>query len=298
MVFRKKIKIVALAVLFSFVSLIFFPGCSRQKENDDGSVKILATFYPLYIMLMNITDGIPGVSISMLAPADTGCLHDYQLTTRDMKSIENCDILVANGAGMEDFLDKALKVKSDRTIIASDGFDLVEDNPHVWVSIDGAVYQVLEIAAGLARLDPERSDLYMDNASEYVDKLISTSIMMHSRLDGYRGRRIVTFHEAFPYFAEEFGLELAAIVEREPGTEPNARDLYDLVLMVRGLESGGKKVVLFAEPQYSSSATEIIAQETGHPVWILDPGVTGELDKDEYISIMKKNMETLEAALK
>lgn len=298
---RLRKKIIAMAV---FVSVLFSSGllvsCSKKKTDDDGSVKILASFYPLYIMLMNITDGVPGVSISMLAPPDTGCLHDYQLTTKDMRAIESADIFVANGAGMEDFMDKVVKAHEDsmKIVVASDGFELVDENPHVWVSIDGAVYQVLEITAGLSKFDSEHSDLYVKNASDYVSRLLDLSVKMHAALDSYAGKKIVTFHEAFPYFAKEFGLDLAAVIEREPGEDPSARELSDLVALIKNLTSGGNDVALFAEPQYSSSAAEVIAMETGLKVWELDPGVTGEIDRDAYINAMEKNLDALVAALR
>lgn len=297
---KRIFRVLTVPVLISLLLMTVSTACSRQKDGDqdNDSVEILATFYPIYVMLMNITENIPGVSVSMLAPADTGCLHDYQLTTKDMRAIESCDILVVNGAGMEDFFDKALSLKSGSTVIAGEGFKIVDGNPHIWVSLDGAMYQVAEIAAGLSKLDPRHSDGYMENAANYVGRLVELSVEMHSRLDRYRGKRIVTFHEAFPYFASEFGLELAAVIEREPGTDPSAKELRHLVDMVKGMDADGKTVSLFAEPQYSSSAAEIIAMETGRQVWELDPCVTGNLEKGAYIQAMKKNMEILLEAFK
>ena len=299
-------RLIVLCVPLLF-SMVLPMSCSKgKKDADDGSIKILASFYPLYIMLMNITEGIQGVSISMLAPPDTGCLHDYQLTTKDMRSIEDADIFVVNGLGMEDFLDKVLEDNgaSGKMVVASGGYgslsggSLINGNPHLWVSVDGAVYQVLEIANGLSTLDPGHSDLYMENASSYVAKLLDLSIKMHAGLDDFAGKRIVTFHEAFPYFAREFGLNLAAVIEREPGEDPSARELDELVSLIKDLRSGGGSVALFAEPQYSSSAAEVIAAETGLKVWELDPCVTGEIAGDAYIRAMEKNLEVLEAALR
>ena len=260
-------------------------------------LKITATFHPLYIMLENITENVPGVEIAMLAPANTGCLHDYELTTRDMKAITNCDILVANGAGMENFLQKALSMKKGAVIVAADGFPLTENNPHVWVSPTGAVYEVQNIAAGLEKLDTAHAALYKQNADTYVSKLQQLSSDMHAALDGFAGSRIVTFHEAFPYFASEFHLSIASVIEREPGTIPNARELADLIAQIKQAQKDGSSISLFAEPQYSSSAAGVIARETGLTVYELDPCVTGPLDKDSYITSMRQNMTVLQKAL-
>jgi len=282
-----------------FAVLCFFSSCSKRETGHSAGGKkvILATFYPLYIMLMNITEAVPDVQLAMLAPADTGCLHDYQLTTKDMQTLEACDILVMNGAGMEDFLDKALEAKKERAIVAAEGFALFDGNSHVWVSPQGAAWQVRRITDGLCELDKDNAALYKANGEAYIAKLNRLSDDMHSRLDKFAGSRIITFHEAFPYFASEFNLELAAVIEREAGTEPSAKEMAELVLLIKDAVSSGGKVALFAEPQYSSAAAEIISRETGLAVAELDPAVTGVMDKDAYLDAMEKNTQVLEKQL-
>ena len=250
---------------------------------------------------MNITDGVEGIELSLLAPPDTGCLHDYQLTTKDMKKIENSNILVANGAGMEDFIEKILETKKDSLIIASEGFELTDNNSHVWVSPEGAIHQTQRIVEGLSHLDPSNATKYVMNGNAYLLKLQNLRNHMHSILDEYSGKKIVTFHEAFPYFASEFNLEIASVIEREPGEAPGPKELKEQISEINSIISDGNKIALFAEPQYSSSAAEIIAKETGLKVYELDPCVTGNLKseyiKDSYITAMKKNAEVLKEAL-
>ena len=295
--------------LFS-ISILFF-SCNNKNnisssnstkavetENKNEKLNITATFYPLYIMLLNITDGIENININLLAPADTGCLHDYQLTTKDMTAIQNANILVANGAGMEDFLEKALSTKKDKTIVAAEGYELVDNNAHIWVSPEGAIYEVQKIADELSTLDTNNSEKYKQNAKVYIEKLEKLALEMHEKLNVYEGRSIITFHEAFPYFADEFNLNLAAVIEREAGTSPSAKELQELIELVNTTNAKGQKCILFAEPQYSSEAANIIANETGCKVYELDPAVTGKLDKDSYINVMKNNMNILLEAFK
>ena len=111
------------------------------------------------------------------------------------------------------------------------------------------------------------------------------------------GKSIVTFHEAFPYFASDFGLEIIAVVEREPGTVPSAKELNELIQNLIKIKEEGIKPSLFAEPQYSSSTAKIISKETGLSVNILDPCVTGELTKNAYLDAMGKNLEVLKTSL-
>ena len=299
---RKKLAFFMAAAIFLLSS------CSPKKvtavqpnNTDTNTIKITATFYPLYVSLLNITDGVEGIELSLLAPPDTGCLHDYQLTTKDMKKIENSNILVANGAGMEDFIEKILETKKDSLIIASEGFELTDNNSHVWVSPEGAIHQTQRIVEGLSHLDPSNATKYVMNGNAYLLKLQNLRNHMHSILDEYSEKKIVTFHEAFPYFASEFNLEIASVIEREPGEAPGPKELKEQISEINSIISDGNKIALFAEPQYSSSAAEIIAKETGLKVYELDPCVTGNLKseyiKDSYITAMKKNAEVLKEAL-
>ena len=119
---------------------------------------------------------------------------------------------------------------------------------------------------------------------------------MHNELDNLPHKDIVTFHEAFPYLAKEFKLNIVSVIEREPGTEPTPQELEDTIKQVKGLDTK----VLFTEPQYSPAAAETIARETGAKIYQLDPVVTGEANEgamDAYIDTMKKNMAVLKEAL-
>ena len=244
-------------------------------------------------MLLNLTDEIDDVEVSLLAPAETGCLHDYQLTTGDMKLIEKCDILVVNGSGMEDFFDKAFSMKKGSLIVASDGFELLDGNPHVWVSVSGAIYEVQKITEGLCALDSKNSERYKKNSLVYIEKLNALEQKMKNSLASFAGKKIITFHEAFPYFAKEFGFEISAVIEQEPGTVPSAKELAKIIERIKSVASLGEDVALFAEPQYSSSAAKIIANETGLSVYELDPCVNGRLEKNSYIEGMEKNLSVL-----
>lgn len=284
----QKVPLILSAVLFTFT------GCSNKKK--DNSFKITATFYPLYVMLMNITENAENVTLQLLAPSDTGCLHDYSITTKDMKTIASSDIIIANGAGMEDFLDKALEITKGTLVTVSDGFNIIEENPHIWVSPKGAVHQVKTITSALAKADSKNAELYKANADNYIEEINLLSEKMKNELSAYKNYSIITFHEAFPYFASFFNLNLTAVIEREPGSEPNQKELHSLMKLIREKQKENQKISLFAEPQYSSSAARIIANETGLKVYQLDPCVTGELKKDSYITAMNKNLEVLKTA--
>ena len=95
--------IVCIGLTLSFLGLVSV----RAEEDGVPHVRIVASFYPVYITALNVAGGIPGVTVEDLVPAFAGCLHDYALTTQDMKKLSGADILIVNGAGMESFLENA-----------------------------------------------------------------------------------------------------------------------------------------------------------------------------------------------
>ncbi len=291
------------AIALCSLLLLLAAGCAREQmpAKADGKFHIVTSFYPMYVATINITKGIDGVEVVNMTKPQTGCLHDYQLTPEDMKKLEKADAFVINGAGMEAFLDKAAARQKDMKIIeASSDIELLQDdegaNPHVWVSVTAAMQQVDNIARQLSVADPKHADQYQKNAAAYIEKLTALKNQMHTAIDPLSNKNIVTFHEAFPYFAKEFNLNTVAVIEREPGSEPTPQELEATIAVIkaRGVTA------LFAEPQYPAEAAQTIARESGTKVYTLDPVVTGQADEaaaDAYIIAMKKNMQVLQEAL-
>ena len=261
-------------------------------------LRVVTSFYPVYVAPLNVAGGVEGVEISNLTSPHIGCLHDYQLTAGDARKLAEADLLLANGAGMEPFLEKVARQSPDvRVVEVSEGIPLMDGNPHVWVSFEGARRQVDNIAEALAAASPERAAVFRANAQTYKGKLSALEEKMRAALAPSAGAPIVTFHEAFPYFARDFRLEVAGVIESEPGTEPSARELADTIKLVR---ARGVKA-LFGEPQFSDRSAQVIARETGAKVYQLDPVVTGPTNPDEardaYLRAMEKNLAVLQEAL-
>ena len=299
---RTTSKVLSLLLLVLSIALVGCGGADKAAEKKTAEpFRIVTSFYPMYVATINITDGVDGVEVYNMTKPQTGCLHDYQLMTEDMKTLEKADAFVINGAGMEDFMDKVTEQQKKLKVIdASRGIELIHDeegdNPHVWLSVTEAIAQVHNIADQLKEADPAHADAYEKNAAAYIEKLTALKTEMHAALDNVPHKDIVTFHEAFPYFAKEFNLNIIGVVEREPGTEPTPTELQETIEQVNSLPTK----VLFTEPQYSPAAAETIARETGAKIYTLDPVVTGEATpqaKNAYIDTMKANMKVLKEAL-
>ena len=292
----KKIFLLLLTILMLSVA-----GCGEKV--DDGKLKIVTSFYPVYLETINIVGEIDGVEVINMTKPQTGCLHDYQLTTEDMKTLETADIFVVNGLGMENFLEKVISAQKNLKIVDASNSEEIfllkdgeEINPHVWLSVTYAMQQVKSIQRQLCEIDPAHADIYKKNTLNYLNELAVLRDEMHFALDNLPNKDIVTFHEAFPYFAAEFKLNIAAVIEREPGTEPTPQELADTIKTVNNLPVK----VLFTEPQYSQKAAETIARETGAKIFTLDPITTGESkfeNRQDYLNKMRQNMKTLQEAL-
>lgn len=296
-----------LAVLV--LALTFLAGCTAMGHADDQKT-FVTSFYPMYVFTLNVTRDIPGVTVVNMADQSAGCLHDYQLQTRDMVVLEKADALVINGGGMEQFMDKVIAQRPDLPVInASKGIDMLcagEEhgheghdhdhevfNAHVWLDAKLAIEQVRRIADGLAQADSARAQAYQQNAQAYVARLEQLDAEIKAQLAPIAGSRIVTFHEAFDYFARAYQLEVAGVIAGDSGEEPATREIAAMCDLVK--ETGVK--ALFTEPQYPSHAAQTIARETGAAVYTLDPIVSGDGSMESYENVMRANALVLMEAL-
>lgn len=315
-----KIKFKKILIILTLV-ILSITGCSsntndnnksgNSKDKED-SIKVVTSFYPMYLLASNVVKDIDNVELINMTNSATGCLHDYSLTTDNIKLLEDCDVFIINGAGMESFLDKVLEQKPDLKIIdTSEGIELIksdyeeesddhdhdhdeEYNPHVWLSVENAIKQVENIENKLIEYNSINKDKYSKNAKEYIEQLSNLDNKIHSELDNIKNKNIVTFHEAFPYFAKEYGLNIVGVVQREAGSEPSAKELQETIEKIKKLDVKA----ICVEPQYSTKAEETISKETNVKVYTLDPIVTEESKNSSYIDIMNKNLETLKEAFK
>ena len=219
------------------LALAVCSGCAAQEA---AGKTIVTSFYPMYVFTQNVVRDVPGVRVVNMASESAGCLHDYQLQTRDMVTLEGADALVINGGGMEQFMDKVIAHRPELPVInASDGIEMLcgEDdhdghdhdhgvyNAHVWLDPALAMRQVQNIADGLAAVDSENAEAYQRNAAAYKARLQALHAELSAQLAPLAGSAIVTFHEAFTYFADAYGLVVAGVIANDAGEEPSTRQI-------------------------------------------------------------------------
>ncbi len=275
---------------------------------------IVTSFYPIWLLALNLTDGIGGLEVRNLAAPDTGCLHDYQLQTGDMKTLSGADAFLINGAGMESYLDTVFAAFPELPVLtASEGIPLLYGtdaleigeaeegkgdlpNAHIWLSAANAALMAENLARGLCELLPAYADGIQANLAGLTGRLSALDETLREGLSGLESKGIVTFHEAFPYFAKAYGLKVVAVVNREPGETLSPAQMAELADTVRALGNPP----LFVEPQYEDLSARTLAAETGAPVYTLDPVVTGpetDVPLDYYETVMLENMRVLQEAL-
>lgn len=263
-----------------------------------GERQIVATMYPMEVAVLNIVQGTREVKVSLLASRGDGCLHDYHLTPRDMATLSRADLVVANGAGLEPFLEAVTnQFPSVRVIEASRGIALLPGpdgvNGHVWLSPGRHARQVESIAEGLAAWDPGQGALYRTNAARYAARLRDLHHGMELEIRRFPVRKLVTLHDAFAYLAQDTGLEVVATLEREPGEVPSAGALAALLGRIRD-ESVR---VVFDESDTPDGTLVMLARQAGLRRAVLDPVVTGAVDTESYLKAMERNLFTLRKEL-
>jgi ABC-type Zn uptake system ZnuABC Zn-binding protein ZnuA len=289
-------------------------------------LRVLCSTFPIYLFTRNVAAGRDNIQLDLLMPAALGCPHDYLVTAKDIQTLSAADVLILNGLGMETSFDKPLKqARADLKVIDSsvgitDLIPLEGDehgphaeqaqtsradekesekrpasNPHLFASPRQAAKVVRNIAEALARLDPAGADVYRANAAAYAARLEKLSADFAALVATLPNRKILTEHEVFDYLARDCGLQIVAVIEAEPGQEPSAAAMIELV---RAIRARGAAAV-FTEPQYPARAAATIAREAGVPSAVLDPVASGPADAplDYYEKVMAGNLKTLQTVL-
>ena len=304
------------AATLSAVLLVTAAGCgsSAIPPTEDNTLNILATTYPVYLFTTAVTDGVEGVEVTRLINEEVSCLHDYTLSVNDMKAIEKADVIVMNGAGLEDFMSDALATSDAVVIDCSEGIELLPAtghhdhdhgeetegehfDPHFWLDPQRAIQMVENINAGLNEIDGNNSKTYAANteASALVLSGLTSLMQELGAQDLFLSTQLITFHDGFQYFADAFGLNLLKSIEEEEGAEASAAEIKEIVALIEEHDIPA----IFVEKNGSDSTAQAIARETGVAVYELDMLMSGEGSNIRpYVEVMHDNLQTIAEALK
>ena len=267
-----------LAIFLTGTGLTWIYVSHQTDSSSDRSFTIITSFYPMYIAAENIVGDL-GVELMNLSEPTTGCMHDYQLTTQDMKKLSAADVFIVNGGGIENFLaDVAKQYPELNMIYACETIGLMDENAHAWMSISNYMEQVRAITDGLVKADRNHSEEYKENCEAYLSKLERLKQKQQDVAVKTKGKKIVIFHEAFAYIAKDFGMEICASMDLD-----EERQISDASMIL-------------AEKQYGQEMSEAVKQETGVDVVYLDTCVRGPYHADSYLEAMQSNQKLLNQA--
>jgi ABC-type Zn uptake system ZnuABC Zn-binding protein ZnuA len=245
------------------------------------------------------------VSATSIIPPGVGP-EDYEPKPDDAKKLADAKLIVSNGVGLDDFLNDLLASGTGGEtphLVLGEGIPVMtvdgEENPHFW--LDPTLikqYYLPAIATKLTELDPDGKATFDANVDSYAAQLDALDTELKARIDTIpaANRKLVTFHDAFPYFAKHYGFELVGVILENVGQEPSAADLAALVEKVK---AAGVRAV-FSEAQFNPKLSETLAQEAGVTtvVTTLYNDALGPAPADTYIGMMRWNVDQIVPALK
>ena len=294
---KKKITIIIVIILaILLVGFIVWKNINKNNIQDDGKLKIVTSFYPIYIIAENITEGANNIELENMADVNVGCLHDYTLTTEDMKKVEKADVFVVNGLGMENFIDKVINSNNTMQVIdSSNGIENIikddnETNPHIWTNINNYITQVKNISERLQQIDSKNANIYKENEENYINQLEKLEEEYIQKLEGLKGKKVVNLNEAFEYLGQELQIEMTTI---ETNHEESTMSAEMMSSIIEKMKNENIQMIL-VDKNDNKTMAETIANETGAKIYELDSGLKGSIERDAYINMVKYNMEILQ----
>jgi zinc transport system substrate-binding protein len=297
--------------LISSSSVAFSNNSSANRFTSAGTsnvntpkIKIVASFFPVYEFVRKV--GGDKVDSSVLIPLGTEP-HDFDPTIQQIQDVESAAVLVYNGAGME--ATWINKVNPKFAVDTSNGIHLLTDNdpeihaptdPHIWLDPILAIQQVENIRDGLSKVDPGNASYYDQNAQKFIEQLKSLDASIRGNLSGSNCAKMdfIAFHNAFSYFAKQYGLNQHSIQGLTPEGEILPQRLVQVVQLAKNLGIN----IIYSEDLIDPRSSQAIADEIPNgKVMVLSP-IEG-INKQEqqqgigYLEKMYQDLSTLKEGL-
>ncbi|KQP25526.1 metal ABC transporter substrate-binding protein [Aeromicrobium sp. Leaf272] len=317
------------AVLLSSCALVL-AGCGSSGGSTDD-VSVVTSFYPVQFVTERVAGDRAEVT-NLTAPG--GEPHDLELSPRQVAAVQDADLVVYQSqfqTAVDEAVEQADRTKGT-TIDSAEGVTLIEESeeeaegedhaheegdehaheegdeheghdhghdhggvdPHLWLDPTNLVPVTEHVRDALVEIDPDHADEYRANAAALVEDLTTLDEDLTTGLADCKVRDIVTSHAAFAYLAQAYDLTQIPIAGIDPGTEPSAAQLATISDLVR---TDGITTV-FTETLVSPAVANTVAREAGVETATLDPieGLTKATSDEDYLSIMRTNLATLQKA--
>jgi zinc transport system substrate-binding protein len=286
--------------------LLFALSAHAASAAEGTKLKVGITLHPYYSFVANIV----GDKAEVVPLIDSGANpHNYTPQPDDMKRVLTMDVLVVNGIGHDewafDIVKAAGRDKDLKLIYANDEVALIPIaadegqakvvNPHTFVATTAAIQQINTIAKALGEIDPPNAKAYRENARAYGARIRKMKAEFSAQLADVdvASFRCATMHGGYGYLMQEFGLQVAAVIEPRHGVEPTARQLAETIDRIKAANVS----VLFAEKYFASKLADTIRDATGVQMYSFSHMSDGTYTPDLYEREMRLNLETLVKAM-
>jgi zinc/manganese transport system substrate-binding protein/manganese/iron transport system substrate-binding protein len=302
---RLRLDISSAAILLTSAVALLTAACGvpASSPSTAATLRIVTTT----TVFADIVKEIGGnhVTVDSIIPAGVGP-EDYEPKPDDARRLADAELIVSNGVGLDDFLDGIIEASGKENVerlVLGDGIPTVtvdgEENPHFW--LDPTLverYYLPAIRDRLSKLLPAAATDFASASDTYAARLReldAANIEKIATIPPER-RKLVTFHDAFPYFAAHYGFELVGVILENPGQEPSAADLAALVDKVKA----AKVPAVFSEAQFDPKLAQTLADEAGvtKVVTTLYNDALGPAPADTYIGLMTWDVDEIVKALK
>ncbi|RXH23928.1 metal ABC transporter substrate-binding protein [Bradyrhizobium nanningense] len=275
--------------------LITSPLQAAERLNVVASFSILADF------VRNV--GGDRINLTTLVGADSD-VHVYTPAPRDAKRIAEAKLVIVNGLGLEGWLPRLVQSSGSKAIVITASAGIVPlklgsaADPHAWQSVPNAKVYVADIADALAAADPDEADFFRAQAKAYLEKLETLDREVREAVAKIptERRKVISTHDAFGYFATEYGIQFIAPLGVSTETEPSARDIAVIIGQIKA----ARIPAVFLENISDDRLIRRIAAETGAKVGgtLISDGLTGEKGPaPTYIDMVRHNIKALTSAL-
>ena len=297
----KSILYVRSFILLSLLSLFSASAMSATKPLVIG-----ITLQPYY----SYVKAVVGDKAEILPLVDAGFNpHNYLPQPNDLKRLNKMDVIVVNGIGHDDFALKViaaannselmvLEANKDVPLLPAMGQSVGKGagNPHTFVGLSTTIQKVYTIANELSRIDPENASFYRKNARKYAKKfrLMKRDAMLSLGELDTAGMKVATTHNAYGYILQEFGVDVAAVIEPAHGVEPSASQLQGTIEKIRESDID----VLFYELNMPNRFVDTIEEATGVQLYRFSHMTHGPYEDNKVEIEMKSNLDTLIEAMK
>ena len=299
-----KLAIIAIIITIPLVSIGVLSSDSTQfKKTNESKLQVMTSFYPLHEFAQKV--GQEKVDVKLLVPVGIEP-HDWEPTIKDVQQMQKSDLIIINGIGFESWTDKLSEMNYQGLVVDTSTGILTKNtdqkssinehvnmtgDPHIWLNPVFAKTQVHNIANAFYNSDPQNQKYYEDNAAKYTIELDLLDLKIRDELSTCN-HDFIAFHNAFSYFADEYGLTQHTILPSyAPHAEPTAKTLVNVINKAKELNLE----VIFTEETADPKTSQVIANEIGGKILVLSPIEIG--GDGTYISKMTENLNNLKEAL-